>query len=142
MTHAPASQALLFDLTSIEDQADASATIVPADLLDVRLPPDVVCRMTRDEKVALVLEHWPDARKEDRWLMLGYWAVFDRLHERLGVEAFERFCRVFVSITTPETIRRGRQSVQKLRTDAGHLLPDAQTIQYRRSRDGAGAPRR
>ena len=81
------------------------------------------------------------ARKEDRLLMLGYWAVFDDLDDLLGADAFQAFAAAFLTITTPETVRRGRQEIQKLRTGTGHLLPDAQTIAYRRSRDGAGPPK-
>jgi len=104
------------------------------------LPPDVVTRMGRDEKVAYILEHYPETRGDDRECALRYWEVFDGLRQTLGDEAFEVFAAAFRKITNYETVRRGRAEVQKLRTGAGSLLPGQEVIDYRLARDGAGAP--
>ena len=119
----------------------AGDEVVPAHIAALRLPPDVIKKMDRDARTAFILERWPLARTDDRYLMLAYWAVFDRLHEMLGPEAWARFSTAFLTITHPETVRRGRQTIQKLETDAGHLLPDTGTIEYRRARAAAGPPR-
>jgi hypothetical protein len=104
------------------------------------LPPDVVARMTRNEKVAHILEEYPEARGNDRVCMLRYWEVFDGLRQALGEEGFDLFADAFHKITHPETVRRGRAEVQKLRKGGGSLLPGESVINYRRARDGAGAP--
>ena len=104
------------------------------------LPPDVISRMTRDQKVAYILEEYPETRGDDRELMLRYWEVFDGLRGHLGDEGFEAFAAAFHKITHPETVRRGRAGLQKLRSGSGSLRPGESVIAYRRARDGAGAP--
>jgi len=104
------------------------------------MPPDVVAKMTRDEKVAYILENWPETRNDDQLLMLRYWQEFDGLQAALGAEAFAVFVEVFPHLTNPETIRRGRQTNQKNRSNSGHLRPSPSILEYRRARDGAGPP--
>lgn len=106
------------------------------------LPPDLIASMNRDEKVAYILEHWPETRDDDRTLILRYWQEFDALEGALGSAEFARFAATFPKLTSPETIRRGRQSVQKLRTGTGSLQPSGSVADYRRARDSAGPPRR
>jgi hypothetical protein len=103
--------------------------------------------MSRDEKVAYILENYPETRGNDRLCMLRYWEEFDGLRVQLGEDAWAVFFDLFkvehpAKITHPETIRRGRQSVQKLRTGTGSLQPSGSVAEYRRARDGAGPPRR
>jgi len=98
--------------------------------------------LNRDEKVAYIMEHWPETRNDDRLLLLRFWQVFDSLDEVLGEEAARRFGAWFLKATHPETIRRGRANVQKLRHGGGSLLPNAREAERRRALDGAGPPGR
>ena len=97
------------------------------------------------DRVAWILENHPEARNDDRLCLFLYWLLYDGLHAALGSdEAVDRF-RAFMEkqATTPETIRRRRAEIQKLRyPGAGTLLPDATEIERRRSLDGAGPPDR
>lgn len=104
---------------------------------DIQPPRD----MDRDAKVAYILEHWPECRNDDRALWLRFWRVFDGMEEVFGIEVVEQFAAWFAKATHPETIRRGRQEVQKLRTLTGSLLPNSNETKRRQARDGAGPPR-
>jgi hypothetical protein len=97
--------------------------------------------LTRDQKCAYIMEHWPETRDDDRALMLRFWQLFDRLDAALGPVAWARFCEVFPRVTHPETIRRGRAEIQRLRTGSGSLLPSITEAERRRALDGAGPPR-
>ena len=97
--------------------------------------------LNRDEKVAYILEHWPECRNDDRLLMLRFWEVFDGMAEVLGEQGARRFRAWFCKATHPETIRRGRASVQKLRRGGGALLPSDREAERRRALAGAGPPR-
>ena len=107
------------------------------------LPPDVIARMSRNDKIRYLLETYPETRGNDCECILRWWEVFDGLRGHLGDDGFEAFADAFrhvYSITCTETIRRGRAEVQKLRTGSGSLLPSQSVVEYRKSRDGAGAP--
>ena len=105
------------------------------------LPPDVIVNMSRDDKCAYIMENYPETRGDDRLCMLRYWQVFDSLDVVLGAEGWEAFKAAFLKITPPETIRRGRQEIQRIRTGTGSLQPSGAVTEYRRARDGAGPPR-
>lgn len=98
--------------------------------------------LNRDQKVAYILEHAPATRDDDRELMLEFWRVFDSMDEALGAEAAEAFRAWFRKATHPETIRRGRAGLQRLRDGGGSLLPTQGEAERRRALDGAGPPGR
>lgn len=108
------------------------------DLFGSMAPPQ---DLNRDEKVAYIMENWPECRNDDRELMIRFWRVFDSMEEILGDEGARRFRAWFLRATHPETIRRGRANIQKLRTGAGALQPSEAEAQRRRALDGAGPPR-
>jgi hypothetical protein len=97
--------------------------------------------LTRDQKCAYIMEHWPETRNDDRLLMIRFWQVFDSLEEILGATGFRRFQAWFAKATHPETIRRGRAEIQKLGKGGGSLLPEEHEAARRRALDGAGPPR-
>jgi hypothetical protein len=75
------------------------------------------------ENLLTLLEEHPDTRNDDRLLMLKYWERFD------GVDLTGSFQDQFTSgITNPESIRRGRQSIQ----NAGLFLPTDEEVLKRR----------
>lgn len=59
------------------------------------------------KNVEAILRVFPEARDNDRFLLLTYWKYIDRID-------FDRFEESFLngSATNPETIRRSRQMVQ------------------------------
>jgi len=128
--------------------------------------PPVAAQDLRDlsplQKAELLLDENPQARNDDRLLMLLWWERFDDLgtmfhwtlrdllegevgDEELQVmaeAATERFRKWFLTATHPETIRRRRAELQSNRKKHGALRGSAQTTAYRKARDGAGPPRR
>ena len=96
-------------------------------------PPD----LDRDAKVAYILERWPECRDDDRELWLRFWQVFDGMEQALGTKGMAQFRRFFLKATHPETIRRGRQEVQRVRTDSGSLRPSPEETKRRQELDGA-----
>jgi len=75
--------------------------------------------------VRYILAHYPEARNDDKLLMLLYWEIID--HIKIPKEfkiAFRRYA------THPETIRRMRQKIQH----EGDYLPRKEVLEYRRSR--------
>jgi hypothetical protein len=60
----------------------------------------------------------------------------------LGPDVAEQVAAWFRKATHPETIRRGRANLQKLRTGTGTLLPGSAEVERRRALDGAGPPGR
>ena len=111
----------------------------------------------------LLLDENPQARNDDRLLMLLWWERFDALgtlfhwtlhdlfkgerdDEELQVmveAAMDRFHAWFQNTAThPETIRRRRAELQSNRKNHGTLRGSAGTTAYRKARDGAGPPRR
>ena len=111
---------------------------VQLDLLGGMAPPQ---GLDPQEKVAYLLEQHPDARNNDRELMLAYWSEFDGMREVLGQEGATRFAAWFRKATHPETIRRRRAEIQKLGGGGGSLLPSDGEAARRRALDGAGPPR-
>lgn len=97
--------------------------------------------LTPHEKVAFILETNPEARDDDRELMLAYWQQFDALALVLGAEAMGKFAAWFRKSTHPETIRRRRAEIQKLSGGGGSMLPSPGEADRRRALDGAGPPR-
>lgn len=97
------------------------------------------------DRVAWILENYPEARNDDRLCLYLYWLLYDGLGVALGSdETIARF-RHFIenNATTPETIRRRRAEIQKLRyPGAGTLLPNSTEQARRRALDGAGSPDR
>jgi len=115
------------------------------------------------QKTELLLDEHPEARGDDKLLMLLWWERFDALpslffwtlrdlfkgemdDEELQVmadAALEQFKDWFRSTAThPETIRRRRAELQSNRKEHGVLRGSPQVTAYRRARDGAGPPRR
>lgn len=76
------------------------------------------------ENLLTLLEEVPETRNNDRLLMLKYWERFD------GVNLTGPFQDQFTNaITNPESIRRGRQSIQS----TGLFLPtDEEVLKNRR----------
>ena len=127
---------------------------VPADLGD----------LTPEQKAEYLLDENPDARGNDKLLMLLWWERFDALGslflwtmrdlleceksqeemEAIADAALERFKTWFLSKSTthPETIRRRRAALQSNRKKHGTLRGPAHITAYRKARDGAGPPRR
>ena len=120
--------------------------------------------LTPEQKAEFLLDENPDARGNDKLLMLLWWERFDALgslfqwtfrdllegemaDEELQVladAALERFKTWFLSKSTthPETIRRRRAALQSNRKKHGTLRAPDHITAYRRSRDGAGPPRK
>ncbi|MEM1553172.1 MAG: hypothetical protein QW734_01935 [Candidatus Bathyarchaeia archaeon] len=70
-----------------------------------------------------ILAHYPNARSNDKLLMLYFWRDVD------GIEITPEFWSAFLKKAThPETIRRTRQKIQS----QGEYLPDEETLQRRR----------
>jgi len=94
------------------------------------------------QRVAYILTMYPETRDNDNLLVLHYWLTFDRLHSLLDQETLARLTDWIADATNPETIRRRRQEIQQLDTQAGDLQPSANVANYRRGRAHAGPPRR
>lgn len=97
--------------------------------------------LSLQDKVAYVLEHYPEARDDDRLLTLWYWRTWDNLAAVVSEDQFDRLLTWCRNAAHPETIRRRRQEIQKLRTEVGHLLPSDSVAAFRKAQDGAGPPR-
>jgi hypothetical protein len=121
--------------------AYVAAYAAQLDLFGGTAPP---ADLSYQERVALVLERHPEARDNDGLLLYYYWLTFDGLDAVLPDEATRDRFRIFLEkhATSPETIRRRRQEIQKNRTGAGSLRPSPGEAKRRRALDGAGAPRR
>ena len=126
-------------------------------------PVEAYSDLSPREKAELLMDENPEARNDDRLLMLLWWERFDSLgtlfhwslrdlmegevdDEELQVMAnalSERFKDWFRRTAThPETIRRRRVEIQSLRKKHGALRPAAHITAYRKARDGAGPPRK
>ena len=122
-----------------------------------------IAHLSPREKAELLMDEYEEACNDDRVLMLLWWEQFDGLNlvfywtlrdllegeksdEEIQVMAdalLERFKTWFQRTAThPETIRRRRAEIQSNRKKHGTLRGSAATTRYRRSRDGAGPPRR
>ena len=110
-------------------------------LLGDDLPPSGI---SLRDRVAHILDTVPDARNDDALLALEYWCRYDGLADVFEADVLRDFCDWFrARATSFETIRRRRQEIQRNRDDGiGHLRPSPSVETYRRSRDGAGPPRR
>jgi len=97
--------------------------------------------LSEADRVAYLLDRFPECRDDDRLLILAYWREFDCLEIVLGdaCAAFEAWFRNHA--THPETIRRRRQEHQRLDGDHGHLRPGGNIIRYRRKKSHAGPVR-
>jgi len=90
-------------------------------------------KLQRDMKgvytcVRYILAHYPNARSNDKLLMLLYWKMVD------GIDIPRDFWYAFLHrATPPETIRRARQKIQ----EAGDYLPDKETLEKRRKLEEA-----
>jgi len=72
-----------------------------------------------------ILAHYPEARSNDKLLMLLYWEIVDR------IPMTKEFKRAFLKRAThPESIRRCRQRIQSM----GDYLPRKEVLEYRRAR--------
>ena len=58
--------------------------------------------------VRYILAHYPEARSNDKLLMLHYWELVDRI--KIPREFWKAFLR---RATTPETITRARRRIQQ-----------------------------
>ena len=75
--------------------------------------------------VRYILAHYPEARNDDKILMLLYWEIIDR------IPMTRDFKRAFLKRAThPESIRRMRQKIQH----EGDYLPRKEVLEYRRAR--------
>ena len=75
--------------------------------------------------VRYILAHYPEARNDDKLLMLLYWEIIDRIKIPKEFKiAFRKYA------THPETIRRVRQKIQS----SGDYLPRKEVLEYRRRR--------
>jgi len=75
--------------------------------------------------VRYLLAHYPDARSNDKLLMLLYWELVDKINIP------KEFRRDFLyRATHPETIRRMRQKIQ----EQGNYLPRPEILEKRQKR--------
>jgi hypothetical protein len=78
--------------------------------------------------IRYILAHYPEARNNDKLLMLLYWELADKIP--IPVE----FRRAFLyRATHPETIRRMRQKIQ----EQGDYLPRQEVLEARRRKQQA-----
>jgi len=92
------------------------------------------------QRVAYVMEHWPETRGDEALLLVRYWTTYDGLGDVMDEATLARFTAWLrrKETTCAETIRRRRQEIHS----GGYLLPDAETLDYRARRARAGPPRR
>jgi hypothetical protein len=93
-------------------------------------------------KVAYILEQHPEARDDDRLLVLWFWWEWNSLACLLTAAQFQDLLVWVMGAEQPETIRRRRQEIQMLRSGVGTLQPSASTAAHRREQDSAGPPSR
>jgi hypothetical protein len=75
--------------------------------------------------VRYILAHFPEARNNDKILMILFWRIFDK------ITVPREFERAFIKYaTTPETITRARRMVQA----SGDYMPTGEIKEYRESR--------
>ena len=76
----------------------------------------------KNDRVSLVLELFPDTRKNDRLLLIKVWEA-----EGLVLDDVQRSMILGGMVSNPESIRRTRQMIQA----KGKYLPDKSVEQYR-----------
>jgi hypothetical protein len=75
-----------------------------------------------------ILAHFPEARNNDKLLMLLYWDIVDK------IPMPKEFRQAFLhKATPPETIRRMRQKIQ----EQGEYLPRQEVLEARRRKQQA-----
>jgi hypothetical protein len=75
-----------------------------------------------------ILAHFPEARNNDKLLMLLYWDIIDK------IPIPKEFRQTFLhKATPPETIRRMRQKIQ----EQGEYLPRQEVLEARRRKQHA-----
>ena len=97
------------------------------------------------EKVAMILDQYPDARDNHNVLVLRCLWEFDGLHKVIDAETYRKLLAWagHEQTTAFETYRRRCQEIQQNRSPRrGYLRPSETVEHYRRNRDGRGAPRR
>jgi len=78
--------------------------------------------------IRYILAHYPEARNNDKLLMLLYWELVDK------IQIPKEFRQAFLyKATHPETIRRMRQKIQ----EQGDYLPRQEVLEKRRKRQEA-----
>jgi hypothetical protein len=78
--------------------------------------------------IRYILAHYPEARNNDKLLMLLFWEIFDK------IQIPKEFRQAFLyRATPPETIRRARQKIQS----AGNYLPSPEVLEARRRKQQA-----
>ena len=133
--------------------------------LDMFGPPQPAqdLQLTPHQKAEMLLDKYAEARDDDRLLTLLWWQEFDNLgslfhwtlrdllHGEVGEDQLEVMAKAMMerfetwfrkTATHPETIRRRRQEIQSNSQTQGAMRGSPTTTAYRRSRDGAGPPRR
>lgn len=101
--------------------------------------------LSPQQRIAWLLDNDPELRDNDRALMLAHWRAFDGLEQVLDEASLDAFEEWFLNVnaaTHPETIRRRRAELQRLRTGDGVFQPSRGESLRRRALDGAGPPRR
>jgi len=78
--------------------------------------------------IRYILAHYPDARNNDKLLMLLFWEICDQ------IPIPKEFRIAFLhKATPPETIRRMRQKIQ----EKGDYLPSPEVLEARRKKQQA-----
>jgi hypothetical protein len=78
--------------------------------------------------IRYILAHYPEARNNDKLLMLLYWELADK------ISIPKEFRQAFLyRATPPETIRRARQKIQS----EGSYLPRQEVLEARRRKQQA-----
>jgi hypothetical protein len=78
--------------------------------------------------IRYILAHYPEARNNDKLLMLLFWEIFDKINIP------KEFRQAFLyRATPPETIRRARQKIQS----EGDYLPSPEVLEARRRKQQA-----
>jgi hypothetical protein len=78
--------------------------------------------------IRYILAHYPEARNNDKLLMLLYWELADKINIP------KEFRQAFLyRATPPETIRRMRQKIQ----EQGDYLPRQEVLEARRRKQQA-----
>ncbi|MEM2569254.1 MAG: hypothetical protein QXT67_04870 [Candidatus Bathyarchaeia archaeon] len=72
--------------------------------------------------VRYILAHFPEARKNDKFLILTYWELVDKIPIPPNLKKL-----IIRKATNPETIRRTRQKIQSQK----EYLPDQETLEKR-----------
>lgn len=73
--------------------------------------------------VRYILAHFPEARRNDKFLILTYWELVDKIPIPPNLKKL-----ILKKATNPETIRRVRQKIQS----KNEYLPDQETLEKRR----------